>query len=51
VKIDQVRRIAPALPDARVVGVRVSLAKAKRKVVTKLLEQAWARKAPKSLLA
>ena len=36
---------------ARVVGVRVSLGKAKPKVVTKLLEQAWARKAPKSLLA
>ena len=36
---------------ARVIGVRVSLAKAKPKVVTKLLEQAWARKAPKSLLA
>lgn len=35
----------------RVVGVRVSLAKAKPKVVTRLLAQAWTRKAPKGLLA
>jgi hypothetical protein len=35
----------------RVVGLRVSLAKAKPKVVTKLLAQAWTRKAPQSLLA
>jgi len=34
---------------ARVVGLRVSLPKAKPKVVTRLLEQAWARKAPKRL--
>jgi hypothetical protein len=35
----------------RIVGVRVSLAKAKPKVVTKLLAQAWTRKAPKGLLS
>jgi hypothetical protein len=35
----------------RVVGVRVSLAKAKPKVVNRLLTQAWSRKAPKKLLA
>jgi hypothetical protein len=33
----------------RVAGLRVSLAKAKPKVVAKLLEQAWSRKAPKKL--
>ena len=31
----------------RVVGVRVDLAKAKSAVVTRLLEKAWKRKAPK----
>jgi hypothetical protein len=33
----------------RVVGVRVTLAKAKPAVVTRLLAQAWKRKAPKTL--
>jgi hypothetical protein len=33
----------------RVAGLRVLLAQAKPKVVTKLLEQAWSRKAPKKL--
>lgn len=33
----------------RVVGVRVALAKAKPAVVTRLLAQAWKRKAPKTL--
>lgn len=33
----------------RVVGLRVSLAKAKPKVVTELLTQAWSCKAPKRL--
>jgi hypothetical protein len=33
----------------RVAGLRVVLAKAKPKVVEKLLRQAWTRKAPKSL--
>jgi hypothetical protein len=32
----------------RVVGVRVALAKAKPAVVTRLLEKAWKRKAPKA---
>lgn len=36
---------------AKVVGVRVALARAKPKVVTDLLAQAWTRKAPKKLLA
>ena len=36
---------------ARIVGLRVSLATAKPKVVTRLLEQAWACKAPKRLRA
>ncbi|MEP7067975.1 MAG: MmcQ/YjbR family DNA-binding protein [Usitatibacter sp.] len=36
---------------ARVVGLRVALAKAKPRVVARLLEQAWARKAPRSLAA
>lgn len=36
---------------AKVVGVRVSLAKAKPKVVTELLAQAWTRKALKKLPA
>ena len=35
----------------RVVGVRVTLAKAKPNVVSRLLAQAWTRKAPKSLQA
>ena len=35
----------------RVVGVRVSLANAKPRVVNKLLTQAWSRKASKSLRA
>jgi hypothetical protein len=35
----------------KVVGLRVLLAAAKPKVVTKLLAQAWSRKAPKSLRA
>jgi hypothetical protein len=35
----------------RVVGLRVSLAAAKPKMVTQLLAQAWSRKAPKSLLS
>jgi hypothetical protein len=35
----------------RVVGLRVSLAKAKAPLVKRLLEQAWSRKAPKRLLA
>jgi hypothetical protein len=35
---------------AKVVGLRVRLAKAKPKVVEKLLANAWSRKAPKSLL-
>jgi hypothetical protein len=35
----------------RVVGLRVSLAKAKAPMVKRLLEQAWSRKAPKRLLA
>jgi hypothetical protein len=34
----------------RVVGVRVTLAKAKAAVVTQLLAQAWKRKAPRTLL-
>ena len=34
----------------RIVGLRVALAKAKPKMVAKLLNQAWSRKAPKSLL-
>lgn len=33
----------------RVVGLRVTLAKAKPSVVTRLLAQAWTRKAPKSI--
>jgi hypothetical protein len=33
----------------RVVGVRATLAKAKPAVVTRLLTQAWSRKAPKAL--
>jgi len=33
----------------RIAGLRVSLAKAKPKVVTTLLTQAWSRKAPKKL--
>jgi hypothetical protein len=36
---------------ARVVGLRESLPKAKPGVVTRLLAQAWTRKAPKSLIA
>ena len=57
---DDEREIAMALdPEflenlhwgSRVVGLRVSLAKAKAKVVTKLLTQAWSRKASKTLLA
>ncbi len=36
---------------SRVVGLRVVLSKAKPKVVKALLTQAWARKAPKSLVA
>jgi hypothetical protein len=35
----------------RVVGVRIALARAKPAVVTRLLAQAWARKAPKTLHA
>jgi hypothetical protein len=35
----------------RVVGLRVSLANAKPKVVNRLLAQAWSRKAPKRLRA
>ena len=35
----------------RAVGLRVSLAKAKPKMVNELLAQAWSFKAPKSLLA
>ena len=36
---------------AKVVGLRVTLAKAKAKVVERLLAQAWARKAPRNLVA
>ena len=35
----------------RVVGVRVTLAKARPAVVTRLLAQAWTRKAPRALLS
>jgi hypothetical protein len=35
---------------AKVVGLRVTLATAKPKVVSELLKKAWARKAPKRLL-
>lgn len=35
----------------RVVGLRITLANAKPGVVTKLLAEAWSRKAPKSLQA
>jgi hypothetical protein len=48
VKIEQVHRFKLRW-GAKVVGVRVSLARARPKVVTQLLEQAWTRKAPKSL--
>ena len=57
---DDEREIAMALDPkflenlnwgGKVVGLRVALAKAKPKVVTKLLAQAWSRKAPKRLLA
>jgi hypothetical protein len=57
---DDEREIAVALdPEflenlhwgGKVVGLRVALAKAKPKVVAKLLAQAWSRKAPKNLLA
>jgi hypothetical protein len=57
---DDEREIAMALdPEfledlhwgAKVVGLRVALAKAKPKAVTKLLTQAWSRKVPKTLLA
>ena len=34
----------------KVVGLRVTLAKAKPKVVQRLLTQSWARKAPKALV-
>ena len=55
---DEDREIAIALEPkfleelhwgGKVVGLRVSLADAKPKVVTKLLAQAWSRKAPRSL--
>lgn len=57
---DDEREIAMALDSeflenlhwgGKVVGLRVALAKAKPKVVAKLLAQAWSRKAPKSLIA
>ncbi len=57
---DDEREIAMALdPEflenlhwgGKVVGLRVALAKAKPKVVAKLLTQAWSGKAPKILLA
>jgi hypothetical protein len=57
---DEEREIALALQPEfleklhwgkRVVGLRVSLAKANLKVVNKLLVQAWSRKAPKTLVA
>ena len=35
----------------KVVGLRITLAKAKPKVVERLLAQSWARKAPRNLVA
>ncbi len=57
---EEEREIALALEPAfleklywgvRAVGLRVTLAKAKPRLVNKLLAQAWSRKAPKSLHA
>ncbi len=57
---EEERQVALALePDGveiltwgkRVVGLRVDLAKATPALVTRLLEQAWSRKAPRRLLA
>ena len=50
-KLGDTRRIALALPEAKVVGLRVRLADAKPAVVRGLLQGAWRRKAPKSLEA
>jgi len=41
--------LEPLRWGARIVGLRVALARAKPGVVQKLLAQAWSRKAPKSL--
>lgn len=43
--------VAKLLWGGKVVGVRIDLGIAKPGVVKKLLQQAWARKAPKALLA
>ena len=43
--------LEPLLWGKRVVGLRVCLGKARAPLVRRLLEQAWSRRAPKSLLA
>ena len=57
---EEQRRVALALDPAsmeellwgqRVAGLRITLSKAKPALVRQLLEQAWARRAPKRLIA